>query len=112
MKVRATTTFRTRSGVVPAGHIFDIPPDLLPKLGGLVEPLDVFKMIGEALAEIDRQGRPWTGFHGALTAADRRALRDAEAAVDAAALAGDYDGMTLALDSYKTLLAELRRRLH
>lgn len=110
--VKVLRPFRRRGEIVAPGSIIDVPADVLPQLGELVEVLPIHHLVGRRLTEINRQGRPWTGFHGALTAADRQQLRDAEAAVDAAALAGDYEATAAALDIYGNLLAELRRRLH
>jgi hypothetical protein len=83
--------------------VADLPGDRL---------IDPFKLIGERLAEIDRQGRPWIGFYEALTPADRQQLRDAEQAVDQTALVGDHAGVKKALDTYQALLATFRQRLH
>lgn len=110
MKVRAITTFRTRSGEVPAGHIFDITPAMLPKLEGLVEPLDLYRMVGEALAEVDRYGRPWPArFLVDMPATDRDRLRELEAAIDQSVLTGDTLTLPSLLTEWRALLL---RRLH
>lgn len=64
---------------------------------------DLFTLIGEALAEIDRAGRPWTGWRKSLTAEHCRMLKEAEAEIDRACLAADRAGVLAGLEQYRKL---------
>lgn len=65
-------------------------------------PPDLHRLIGETIAEIDRRGRPWTGWRKSLTPEQRDRLRDLEADIDRAALAGDRRRLERALVNFKT----------
>lgn len=63
------------------------------------------RRVDEALAEVDRMGRPWPlRFLADLPAEDRQRLRELEAAVDQAALSGDEAVTDTLLTEWRTLL--------
>ena len=72
---------------------------------------DPFALIGETLAEIDRQGRPWTGWRKSLTDDQRQRLKTLEAEIDKAALTGDRQRLETALEAYRDFVLPSRRRM-
>lgn len=69
---------------------------------------DLRLMVGEALAEVDRLGRPWpVRFLADLPAEDRNRLREIEKNIDSAVLAGDAVKVAGLLEEWRVLL--LRR---
>ena len=64
-------------------------------------PGDLHRLIGETLAEIDRQGRPWTGWRKSLTQEQRQRLKALEQEIDRAALAEDRRRLESALEAYR-----------
>lgn len=76
-----------------------IPPEEILKTDEPATP-DLHRLIGETLAEIDRAGRPWTGWRRSLTDEQKKRLKDLEREIDQACLAGDRDGLTEALNQY------------
>lgn len=64
---------------------------------------DLFALVGEALAEIDRAGRPWTGWRRSLTAEHCRMLKEAKTRIDRAVLVGDRAGVLAGLAQYRKL---------
>jgi hypothetical protein len=64
---------------------------------------NLHRLIGETLAEIDRAGRPWTGWRKSLTAEHRQTLKAAEAEIDRACLADDRAGVLAGLAQYRKL---------
>lgn len=78
-----------------------IPPEEILKTD---EPApDLFTLIGETLAEIDRRGRPWTGWRQSLTTEHKRMLKEVEAEIDRAALADDRAAAVAGLERYRKL---------
>jgi len=65
------------------------------------DPGDLHRMIGETLLEIDRRGRPWTGWRKSRTPEQLVRLKALESEIDLAALAGDRRRLERALASYR-----------
>lgn len=87
-----------------------IPPEEILKTD---EPApDLFTLIGETLAEIDRAGRPWTGWRRSLTAEHCRSLKEAERDIDRAVLVGDRAAAVAGLERYKELTLGHRSTNH
>ena len=76
------------------------PPDEILK-NSEPDPGDLHHLIGETLMEIDRRGRPWTGWRKSLTQKQRDRLKALESEIDLACLAGDRRRLTAALTAYK-----------
>ncbi len=98
----------TRRGTLRPGEKIDIPDAVAQKLGGKVRLVDdatpaLHHLIGETLAEIDRRGRPWTGWRKSLTAEHQQALKAVEAEIDRACLAADRAGVLAGLEQYRKL---------
>ena len=88
------------------------PSETLPKLAdlGLVEVIDVPKLIGETIADIDRAGRPWPrDYYASLPTAVLERLKTLMHNVEAAALADDINATAEGLAKYR---AELLRHLN
>ena len=64
-------------------------------------PPDLFTLIGETLAEIDRRGRHWTSWRKSLTQEQRQRLKALEREIDRAALAEDRRRLESALEAYR-----------
>ena len=78
-----------------------IPPEEILKTD---EPApDLFTLIGETLAEIDRAGRPWTGWRKSLTQEQWDRLKALECEIDTACLADDRAGVLAGLERYRQL---------
>lgn len=66
---------------------------------------DLHRLVGEALAEVDRVGRPWpVRFFASLPEETRTRLRELETAIDAAVLSGDATVLPELLAEWKRLL--------
>lgn len=66
-----------------------------------VDPGDLHRMIDRTLLEIDQARPDWTGWRRSLTPEQRDRMRDLEAEIDLAALAGDRRRLERALASYQ-----------
>lgn len=130
MRFEVLEAIITRRGTLRPGQVVDLPADLVDRLGGKVRPADpvpqfpnpyigretgalkknveisdpdtLHRLIGETLAEINATKPDWTGWRRSLTPEQRDRLRDLEAEIDAAALAGDRRRLERALENYKT----------
>ena len=66
---------------------------------------DLHKLVGEALAEVNRQGRPWpVRFFASLPAEDRERLRTLERDIDQAVLNNDAMALPGLLNEWRALL--------
>jgi hypothetical protein len=62
-------------------------------------------MVGEALAAVDREGRPWPArFFTSLPAEDRARLRELERQIDQAVLTNDAEALPDLLTEWRHLL--------
>jgi len=105
LTVKVVRPFKRRGRILTPGAVLTIEPAALAKLAGYVEPLDLHRMVGEALAEVDRQGRPWPlRFLADLPQADRDKLRELEREIDAAVIAGEAVKLAGLLDAWRALL--------
>lgn len=108
--VKVIRPFKRRGEVMTPGAVLTIEAADLGKLDGYVEPLDLHRMVGEVLAEVDRLGRPWpTRFLVDMPAEDRDRLRGLEQRIDAAILSGDGVALGELLTEWRALLL---RHLH
>lgn len=98
--------FKRRGSMIPPGTVLhDVPTEVLPQLMGLVEVLDPHRLIGEALAEVDRLGWPWPlRFLADLPAEDRQRLRGLEQEIDAATVTSDAGKLAGLLNECRILL--------
>ena len=66
---------------------------------------DLQRLVGEALMDIDREGRPWPArFLSSLPATDRDRLRQLEGDIDAAVINGDAMALPGLLNEWRALL--------
>ena len=110
--VRVVAPFRHKGEVIPSGKVMVISPEALPRLSelGLVEVIDVHRLIGEMLRELDAAGRPWPkDYYATLPTAALERLKQLMQEVEAAALADDINATAERLAAYR---AELLRHLH
>lgn len=69
------------------------------------EPSNLWRMVGEALAAVDRLGRPWPArFLVDMPAEDRDQLRQLEQGIDQAVIEGDGVRLAGLLDEWRALL--------
>lgn len=108
MKAVALEAIKTARRIIQPGEVIEIDGPLLERLAGRVRVIegsptasDLHRLIGEALAEIDAAGRPWTGWRKNLTPEAREHLLRIEAQIDAACLASDLRGVVAALAEYR-----------
>lgn len=108
--VKVLKPFRRRGDIVSPGSIVAVPDDVLHKLCGLVEVLpDPFKILGVALAEIDRAGYPWPqNFLARMPQTDRDRKADLERRMEEAALAGNLEGLVALVAEWRAFLMEWR----
>lgn len=85
-----------------------IPPEGILKTDEPATPGDLHRLIGETLAEIDRRGRPWTGWRKSLTEEQRETLLAIEKEIDAATLEGDRQRLMTALEAYRDFVLPRR----
>jgi hypothetical protein len=110
MKVRVVKPFVAQGETIKAGTLLDIPEHLLPQMAGLVEQVDVHRLIADTISDIDRAGRPWPlDFYASLPTAVLERLTELMQAVEAAALAEDVAATAERLAAYR---AELFRHLN
>ncbi len=103
--------FKRRGELLTPGQSIEVPADVAPKLlsEGYITPDtpatadELFLMIGRTLGEIDRQGRPWSGWRRTLTEPQKQALRAVETRIDTCCLSLDRAGLLAALDEYRQL---------
>jgi len=108
--VKVIRPFKRRGEVMTPGAVLTVAAADLDKLAGYVEPLDLHRILGEALAEVDRLGRPWPArFLADMPAEDRDQLRELERQIDAAANGNDPGLLAGLLDAWRALLT---RHLH
>lgn len=105
--------FKGLKGFKPAEHPPIKPLEPLKPAGEDLqnaEPPDLQRMVGEALAEVDRLGRPWPArFLVDMPVEDRDQLRELEKRIDAAVISGDAVRLAGLLDEWRALLL---RHLH
>jgi hypothetical protein len=66
---------------------------------------DLQKLVGEALMDVDRAGRPWPArFLSSLPVTDRDRLRQLEGDIDAAVINGDGAALPGLLNEWRSLL--------
>jgi hypothetical protein len=87
----------------PKAHFdsFDSGPCRRFQKNDEADPGTLHRLIDEALHEIDQVRPDWTGWRRSLTPEQRDRLRDLEAEIDLAALAGDRRRLERALASYQ-----------
>ena len=108
--VKVIRPFKRRGEVMKPGDVLSVAAADLDKLDGYVEPLDLHRMVGDYLAEVDRLGRPWPArFLVDMPAEDRDQLRELERQIDVAADGRDTVKLTGLLDAWRALLL---RHLH
>lgn len=80
---------------------FDSGPDRCFQKNAAADLGDLYALIGQALAEIERAGHPWTGWRRSLTDEQRRSLQALEAKIDEATLAGNWQQLESVLEAYR-----------
>ena len=66
MKVRALTEIPTAKGIIPAGQVIEIPPSVMEKLKGKVDP----SIVVVARPTPTMRTFPWTGYPGSIVQRD------------------------------------------
>ena len=103
--IRVVKPFIRRGEVIPVGTQLTVPSEALPKLHSHIEVIDLHRMVGEALAAVDREGRPWpVRFFASLPAEDRERLRTLERDIDQAVLNNDAMALPGLLNEWRALL--------
>ena len=96
---------QTKQGTLEPGQLVELSELAIMRLVGKVRVIDLHRMVGEALAEVDRLGRPWPlRFMANLPAEDRRRLRGLEAAIDAAVISNNAAALPDLLTEWRRLL--------
>lgn len=119
---RVRKPFLSKGQLVKAGAFIRVAHTHLQALGDHVEAIidqsanlshaSLTSCVGQTIAEIDRAGRPWSGFHSSLSPGERQRLRELEGRIDEAILALDLGTLMQALNEYRDQMADLRMRLH
>lgn len=110
--VRVIKPFKRNTELITRGTVLEVPGHVLPQLQahGLVEIInDPHKLIGETLAEVDREGRPWPrGFFQNLSEDIRSRIRIIQRSIDEAAMAGDIEELIVMLTEWRKVLLSVR----
>lgn len=72
---------------------------------------ELFNLLGREMEEIDRAGRPWTGFYKSLSLEQRQTLKEINRRIDDTYEALDRDGLMAALVEYREFCIS-NRSLH
>lgn len=115
-KVKVIKAFKRRGEIIHPNTILEIPDEVLTKLVGLVKVLpnnthhsNPHGFLGEALAEVDRLGRPWPrNFFDRMCQADRSYKMELERQIDATVLAGGQESLELLIDEWREFLFDRR----
>jgi len=108
VRARVVEDLTTARGVILAGQIIEIEDILFVRLRGKIEPIsktleaELYQLIGETLREIDRKGRPWTGWRSKLSSEERQHLQKMENQIDDRYVSLDREGLLVALTEYRT----------
>lgn len=120
-QIRVVKAFLHRGETIQPGTIMAVPDHALEVLGDFAEVVtvspaellmqqdatlaDLQKIVGEALMDVDRAGRPWPArFLSSLPATDRDRLRQLEGDIDAAVINGDGAALPTLLNEWRSLL--------
>jgi hypothetical protein len=96
---------KTKNGTLETGQLVDLSEAAIKRLAGKVRVIDLHRLVGQTLAEVDRIGRPWPArFLANLPAEDRQRLRELERDIDVAVLSGHKNTLTGFLEEWRELL--------
>lgn len=96
---------KTKNGTLETGQLVDLSEAAIKRLAGKVRVIDLHRLVGQTLAEVDRIGRPWPArFLANLPAEDRQRLRELERDIDVAVLNGNAGVLIDSLNEWRELL--------
>lgn len=117
--VKVIKSFKRRGEIILPGRIIEVPEAMIPALTGFIEIIPrhrkdqpgIIEWLAEALAEIDRAGRPWPlNFLARMSQEDRDRINDLERRMDDAAMAGDEVSVKTLVVEWREFLLDRRRK--